>query len=179
MTKRQKVSSADWASTAKERFRRSDYYQSEYKQRVQFMQEWFRNRPGILAADAEDQFAAHVEAFRSQPDISLAEAEGAFRAHEARLGNATPLAIQVVTGQPLTREERRFIYKLLEANNGRRGKAKDRELRQFMMTQMFEMLVAEGNLKKQAIGIIGDEFGGKKTRAVRYAMRPRKRRPPR
>jgi hypothetical protein len=95
---------------------------------------------------------------------------GAFALHEARRGNVWPLIGRVTAGAVLTPGEREYIVNYLEAADRRRGKAHLKRIDQFLTTEMFDALVAEGKTPKQALAETM-RLRGKKRRSIYYARR--------
>ena len=87
-----------------------------------------------------------------------------FALHEARLGHLGPLRGRVLSGLPLTTEEREFIAMALEQLDGKRGKAELRRVEKARIAEYVEALVEEeGLLTEPAVAKVMKEYGRKRS----------------
>ena len=93
--------------------------------------------------------------------------------HIARRGNPHPLIARLLFllqrgGEPLRRDETLFIIEALEATAGKELNADLRQLEKELIALRVEgLMIEEGLLQKQAIGIVQDE----RKRSVRHIKR--------
>jgi hypothetical protein len=73
-----------------------------------------------------------------------------FALHEARLGNHGPLIGRVLSGAPLTADERNYIAAALERRDGKRGRTALRQTEQARIRGDVESIKQEQGLKTEA-----------------------------
>lgn len=83
---------------------------------------------------------------------------------EARQGNHGPLIARVIAGQQLTADEREYIARLLEASDGKRGKAAIKQIENALIVQRVEEQITELGSTEAAVSKVMEERGVRRSK---------------